>query len=166
MCHNRGMNQKNIVLKHGSTLFLKSALLLIGLVVAFICVYLIPLLVLSDTSHYRPILLGLYLPAIPFFFALWQAYKLLHFIDKSTAFSRASVQALKVIKNCAVLISAFFAAVSPYLYYVAQQDDAPGVLLLGLIIVFASMVISVFAALLQRLLTDAIAIKNENDLTV
>ena len=160
------MNQKNIALKHGSTLFLKSALLLIGLVVAFICVYLIPLLVLSDAGYYRPVLLGLYVPAMPFFFALWQAYKLLHLIDKSTAFSRTSVQALKIIKRCAVSISAFFTAASPYLYYVAQQDDAPGVLLLGLIIIFASMVISVFAALLQRLLTDAIAMKTENDLTV
>ncbi|MDG0933775.1 DUF2975 domain-containing protein, partial [Bacillus paranthracis] len=38
--------------------------------------------------------------------------------------------------------------------------------LVGLIIVFASLVISVFAAILQRLLQEAIHIKSENDLTV
>ncbi|WP_219914085.1 DUF2975 domain-containing protein, partial [Bacillus paranthracis] len=38
--------------------------------------------------------------------------------------------------------------------------------IIGMIIIFASMVIAVFAAVLQRLLKDAIDIKSENDLTV
>ena len=38
--------------------------------------------------------------------------------------------------------------------------------LVGLVIIFASMVIAVFAAVLQRLLQEAIDIKSENDLTV
>lgn len=161
------MNQKIITITRGSTLFLKSALLLIGLVVATLCVYVIPWILLHiDTDYFTPVLLGLYAPTVPFFFALYQAYKLLRLIDKNIAFSQASVRALRTIKLCAILIGVLFTAGSLYLYYVAQRDDAPGVLLLGLIIIFASMVIAVFAALLQRLLTDAIAMKTENDLTV
>jgi hypothetical protein len=49
---------------------------------------------------------------------------------------------------------------------VAERDDAPGIILIGLVIIFASMVIGVFAAVLQKLLTNAIEIKSENDLTV
>ncbi len=51
-------------------------------------------------------------------------------------------------------------------YLVAERDDAPGIIIIGMIMIFASMVIAVFAAVLQRLLKDAIDIKSENDLTV
>ncbi len=54
----------------------------------------------------------------------------------------------------------------PLFYLVAERDDAPGIIIIGMIIIFASMVIAVFAAVLQRLLKDAIDIKSENDLTV
>ena len=48
----------------------------------------------------------------------------------------------------------------------AELDDAPGVVIVGMISIFAPMVIAVFAAVLQRLLQEAITIKSENDLTV
>jgi hypothetical protein len=40
------------------------------------------------------------------------------------------------------------------------------VIAIGLVIVGASVAVAVFAAVLQRLLENAIAIKSENDLTV
>lgn len=54
----------------------------------------------------------------------------------------------------------------PVFYLMAEIDDAPGIIVIGLIIIFASMVIAVFAAVLQKLLKEAIDIKSENDLTV
>jgi hypothetical protein len=45
---------------------------------------------------------------------------------------------------------------------VADKDDAPGLVFVP----FASLVIAVFAAVLRRLLQEAINIKTENDLTV
>jgi len=54
----------------------------------------------------------------------------------------------------------------PYIYLVADRDDAPGVMLLGLVFTCAPIVIAVFAAVLQTLLHHAIQIKSENDLTV
>ncbi|MGO4375941.1 DUF2975 domain-containing protein, partial [Paenibacillus sp. MCAF20] len=45
-------------------------------------------------------------------------------------------------------------------------DDAPGIILVGMVLIFASLVIAVFAAVLQKLLKEAIDIKSENDLTV
>jgi len=46
-----------------------------------------------------------------------------------------------------------------------KADDAPGILI-GLVVMFASLVVAVFAAVLQRLLQDAIDMKEENDLIV
>jgi hypothetical protein len=54
----------------------------------------------------------------------------------------------------------------PYIVYVADKDDPPGATAIGLVIIVASCVIAVFAAVLQKLLQNAIEIKSENDLTV
>ncbi len=154
-------------MKKGSTVFLKIVVWIIGLGVLALCVYLSYFALTEDiVGGYRPILLGLSLPAIPFFIALYKSHTLLEYIDKGTAFTEASVAALRKIKQCAVVIAALFVLGMPYIFKVANRDDAPGVVLIGCIIIGASAVIAVFAALLQKLLKSAIDIKLENELTV
>lgn len=150
-----------------STMFLRSVVILLGMAVLGICIFVLPLGIMTDNfGYYRPLLLGMYLPAVPFFFALYQSLKLLDYIDRNTAFSELSVKALKNIKYCAMMISALYVAGMPYIFFVGDKDDAPGVILVGLVIIFASLVVAVFAAVLQRLLGNIIEIKSENDLTV
>ena len=154
-------------MKRGSTLILKGTVIVLGLVVLALCVFGVPRAIGSfDLRSYDPILLSLYVPAIPFFVALRQAMKLLGYIDRDKAFSQQSVDALKYIKYCALAISALFAAGMPYTYYVANKDDAPGVIAIGLVIMSASFVIAMAAAVFQSLLQYAVDIKDENDLTV
>lgn len=154
-------------MKRSSTLFLKSVVYLIGIFILALCLFILPMGIMTDqVGYYRPILLGLYVPAVPFFFALYQAIKLLGYIDNDKAFSDLSVAALKNIKYSAAVISALFTTGLPYIYYAADRDDAPGVLAIGLVIAFASLVIASAAALFQRLLQNAVDIKSENDLTV
>ena len=160
-------------MKRGTTLFLKIAVILIGIPVLALCIFLVAWIANDAAELFQifayikyPVLIGLYASAIPFFFALYQAFKLLSYIDKNKAFSELSVKALKNIKYCAITISILYAVVIPFFYLIADIDDAPGLIVIGLVIIFASMVIAVFAAVLQRLLQDAIDIKSENDLTV
>ena len=148
-------------------MFLKGAVVLLALAVLAICIFILPVGIASDNvGGYRYILLGLYVAAIPFFVALYQAMKLLDYIDKNAAFSEQSAKALINIKYCAIIISGLFAAGMPYIYTVAERDDAPGVVLMGLTITFASLVVATFAAVLQKLVQNALTIKTENDLTV
>ncbi len=154
-------------MKQGSTLILKAVVIILGLTVLSFCVFYLPQLIgYIEPGGYDPILLGIYLPGIPFFFALYQTLKLLNLIDTNKAFSDLSVKALKNIKYCAIIISALYAAGMPYVFYVADKDDAPGVVAIGLVIVGASFIVAVFAAVLQKLLQNAIDIKQENELTV
>ncbi|MGG0301339.1 DUF2975 domain-containing protein [Bacillus albus] len=160
-------------MKQGSTLFLKTAIILIGIPVFALCIFLIPNIgnyaaeLYPDIAYIKYlILINLYATVIPFYFALYQAFKLVSYIDKGNAFSKLSVRALKKIKQCAVTISVLYVLGMPLFYLVAEKDDAPGIIIIGMILIFASMVIAVFAAVLQRLLKDAIDIKSENDLTV
>lgn len=154
-----------------TTLFLKVTVFLIGIPVVALCIYGLPWIATEADEHYPaywlyPVLTGMYGSAIPFFVALYQALRLLSYIDKNKAFSELSVKALKNIKYCAIAIGILYAACAPFLYLMAEKDDAPGILALGLVIAFASMVVAVFAAVLQKLLKNAIDIKSEHDLTV
>ncbi|MFC2949446.1 DUF2975 domain-containing protein [Virgibacillus sediminis] len=158
-------------MKRGSTLFLKMAVILMGIPVLAIGVYGLLFLAnnpVNPTYAYilYPIIIGIYVTIIPFYFGLYQAFKLLTYIDKNEAFSELSVHALKKIKYCAVAISAVYVAVLPFVYIVAELDDAPGLIFMGMIPILASMVIAVFAAVLEKLVINAIDIKSENELTV
>jgi len=153
------------------TLFLKAAVILIGIPILGLCIFGLPWIAKVAAEYYPayllyPVLIGMYAAAIPFFFALYQTLILLSYIDKNNAFSELSVKALKNIKNCAITISIIYAVLIPFLFPIADADDAPGIVALGLVITFASIVVAVFAAVLQKLLKNAIDIKSENDLTV
>ena len=156
-------------MKRGSTLILKGVVVLLGLIVSGLCIFALPRFISSELAgdfDYGPIFLGMYVPAVPFFIALYQALKLLGYIDKNKAFSKLSINALKRIKYCALIISALYAAGMPYIFYVADRDDATGVALIGFVVIGASFVIATAAAVFQRLLQNAVDIKSENDLTV
>jgi len=154
-------------MKSGTTFILKSAVIMLGLGALAVLILVIPPAINSDqTGYYRPILIGMYGPAIPFFIALYQALKLLSYIEKGKAFSELSVNTLKNIKYCAITISVLYAIGMPYIFNVADRDDAPGAAAVGFVIIGASFVIAVFAGLLQKILKDALDLKSENDLTV
>lgn len=157
----------------GSTIFLRLAVIAIGAVVLALCVFALPgmwqtvPLEEPDIPYaLYGILLAMYVSVIPFFVALWQTMKLLSHIDNNRAFSKLSIRALKSIKYCALVISALYAATMPLLYIWAEQDDAPGLIIIGMVLTLAPVAVGVFAGVLQRLLSQAIAIKKENDLTV
>ncbi|MEK9157911.1 MAG: DUF2975 domain-containing protein [Patescibacteria group bacterium] len=160
-------------MKRPSTIFLKTTLFVMaGALLAF-CIFAIPAIsrgVGVEWPHLAhleyPILIGGYLTAIPFFIALYQAFKLLGYIDKNTAFSELSVKALKYIKYCGIAMSVLYVAGLPLLFQIADADDAPGLVAIGLVLAVAPLVVSVFAAVLQKLVQNAIDIKSENDLTV
>lgn len=159
-------------MERGSTFFLRGVVFLIGVIVLALCIllgYQVLTGEMNPESAYLQylFLFGLYATTIPFFFALYQTLKLLSYIDKNKAFSELSVKALKNIKYCATTISILYATtVMPFILHVAQEDDAPGLGALGLVITLAPIVVAVFAAVLQKLLKNAIDIKSENDLTV
>jgi hypothetical protein len=158
-------------MKGSSTSFLKIAVILIGTPVLALCILGLFWLTKNPInpvySHILyPILIVMYVSAIPFIVALYQALRLLNYIDKNEAFSELSVKALKNIKFSAITISALYVVMLPFVYLLAEKDDAPGLIIIAMIPIFASMVIALFAAVLQRLLQDAIDIKSENDLTV
>ena len=167
---------KKTIMNRASTVVLRLALVAIGLIVLAICVFGLPGGWAGAAKEYpkdpnvvfamRGIIVVLYAAAIPFFAALYQALKLLKYIDQNRAFSKLSVLALQRIAYSGLTISAIFAAGLPFFYIWAQKDDAPGLIVIAMGFSGAAFTVAVFATVVQRLLRQAIAIKSENDLTV
>ncbi len=99
-------------MKRGSTLFLKLAVILMGIPVLALCLFLLPQIAIeaneaaerdSDLAFVvYGILMVMYVSAVPYYFALYQSFNLLSYIDRNQAFSELSVRALKKIKYCAM----------------------------------------------------------------
>ena len=151
------------------TLFLKFAVVLMGLPVLALCIFVLPEIAeffaelnpKLDFLQY-PFLIGLYATAMVFFFALYETLKLLNYIDKNQAFSELSIKALKNIQYCAITIGALYVVFMPLLYLMAEVDDAPGIIVIGMVIIFGCMAVTVFATVLQKLSKNVIDIKSEN----
>jgi hypothetical protein len=157
-------------MKHGSTLFLKVVLLLIGVVTLAGLIWFpqaegraANLDLISIYSD--PIIIYSYIASIPFFVGLYQAFKLLGYIEQNKAFSKAAVRALRNIKYCALALVGFIIIGEIWIFLIGDEDKA-GPLALGIYSGFAMIVVATAAAVFERLLQNAVDIKSENDLTV
>jgi len=112
-----------------------------------------------------PFLALVYIGSIPFFVALYQAFKVLGYAGQNKIFSQAAVKALRTIKYCALAIIGFV-VVEEIFIMLGDSDDRAGGVFMGILITFASTVVATAAAMFERILQNAVDIKSENDLTV
>lgn len=158
-------------MKKGSTLFLKIVLCLIAIGA------LIGMLSFPQTEgaarnkdlisiYTDPFIIYGFISSIPFFFGLYQAFKLLNLIDANKAFSQSAVNKLRSMKFASLTLIGFIALALIYIRFMANGDDPAGPTALGIIVSFAVAVIATAAAVFQSLLQKAVDIKSENDLTV
>ena len=159
-------------MKKGSTIFLQTVLVLLGIgVLAFL---LWEPWVEGVNAHATftevyfddPFLACAYATSLLFFVPLYQAYKLLGRIRRNEVFSQSSVSALRTIKRCATALAAVISAAVAYLFIVRPGDDIAGGVAMGLFIFSGSVVAATAAATFERLLQSAVDMKSENDLTV
>src|SRR5690349_14916518 len=155
-----------LLMKKGSTLFLRFVICLIALGAAAWLI-LAPQLegraADMDLLHIYmdPVILYTYIGSIPFFVALYQAFKLLGHVDGNKVFSQASVDAVRNIKYCALTFIGFILLGLVYIRISAPVDEDPaGVTAMGIVITFASIVIATAAAVFQRLLQNAVDLKS------
>ena len=113
-----------------------------------------------------PFLALVYIGSIPFFVALYQAFKVLGYAGQNKIFSPAAVKALATIKYCALAIVGFVVVEEIIIILNHGNDDAAGGVFMGVLITFGSIVIATAAAMFERILQNAVDIKSENDLTV
>ena len=159
-------------MKRSSTIFLQLVIVLIG--IAAIALLLWEPRIEGRNAHATnfeiyfkdPFLVLVYIGSIPFFVALYQAFKVLGYAGQNQIFSQAAVNALRTIKYCALAIIGFVVVEEIIIMLNHGNDDAAGGVFMGVLITFGSIVIAAAAAMFERILQNAVDIKSENDLTV
>lgn len=159
-------------MKRVSTIFLQAVIALIGIVAIIILVRL-PLTegraANLDLFHIYadPLILYGYIASIAFFSALYKAFKLLGYIGHNKVFSSKSVEALKGIKYCAIVLSILIIIAGLYIkFFHNKEDDPAGFLAICIVTIFASIIVATASAILEKILRNAINMKSENDLTI
>lgn len=112
-----------------------------------------------------PALAYVYTASIPYFLALYQAFKVLGCARRNTIFTPAAVKALRTIKLCAIAIIVFV-AVSMLFFFSGDPEDRPPGVFMRILVAFPSIIVATAAAVTERVLQNAVELKSENDLTV
>ncbi len=152
-------------MKKGSTIFLQVVIVLIG--IGALALMLWEPHVEGRNAHATlfeiyfkdPFLAYAYLASIPFFVALYHAFKVLGYIGQNKAFSQAAVKALRTIRFCALAIVGFV-AVGELFIMLSNSDDRAGGVFMGILITFGSIVIATAAAVFERILQNAVDMKS------
>ena len=159
-------------MKRISIIFLQAVIVLIGMVALAILIRL-PLTEGRATNldlfsiYSDPFILYGYAASIAFFVALYKAFKLLGYIGHNKVFSSGSVNTLKSIKYCAIVLSVLIVTAGLYIrIFHSKEDDPAGFLAICIVTTFVSIVVATAAAIFEKLLQSAIDMKSENDLTI
>jgi hypothetical protein len=102
-----------------------------------------------------PFLAYAYLGSIPFFMALWQAFKVLGYVGQGKAFSLPTVKALRNIRSCALLLIGFVALGEIFLF-LNESDDRAGGVFVGVLIAFGCLVVASAATMLERVVREGL----------
>lgn len=163
----------NAPIKRSSVLFLQAVIVLIGIGALALLLWEPHLegvnahaTTLFEIYFDDPFLALVYVGSIPFFIALYQAFKVLGYAGHNTIFSEHAVQALRTIKYCAIAIIGFVVVEETFIMLNHGNDDAAGAVVMGILITFVSIVIATAAAVFEKLVQSAVEMKTENELTV
>jgi hypothetical protein len=160
-------------MKRSSTVFLQAVIVLVG--IGALALLLWEPHLEGRNKHATPIevyfkdpfLAYAYIASIPFFVALYQAFKVLGYAGQNQVFSPAAVRALRTIKYCALAIIGFVVVSVVFMPFSDPgDDDGPQGVVMRIVVTFGSIVIATAAAMFERILQNAVDMKSENDLTV
>jgi Protein of unknown function (DUF2975) len=159
-------------MKRSSTIFLQVIIVLIGIGALALLLWEPQIegvnahATLFEIYFKDPFVALVYLGSIPFFVALYQAFKVLGYAGQNKVFSPAAVKALRTIKFCAIAIIGFVVIEEIFIMLNHGSDDPAGGVFMGILITFGSIVVATAAAMFERVLQNAVDMKSENDLTV
>ncbi|HBI17551.1 MAG TPA: DUF2975 domain-containing protein [Candidatus Moranbacteria bacterium] len=151
-------------MKRISTIFLQTIIVLIG-IGTFIFMLWEPQLegrnvnsTLFEIYFKDAFLIYAYIASIPFFIALYQAFKVLEYARQNKIFSQPAIKALRTIKYCAITIICFVVGAEGYLIIIQRkvEEDIAGGVMMGLVIIFISVIVATVAIVLEKNLQKAI----------
>lgn len=153
------------------SVWLKIIIVFCGCFGLFFCMYTGPDLgraVLLDSENlkalYKPFIAFIWITGIPFFISLFLGWRICTDIGSDLAFSLINAHRLKMISVLSMIEGVGYVGSLLYLFVVGSYHLY--VLIVLLLILFFSVIISVFTSMLSHLVRKASEIKQDNDLTI
>src|ERR1700722_12282999 len=106
-----------------------------------------------------PFLALAYIGSIPFFVAIYQAFKVLGYVGQNKIFSQTATKALRTIKYCAITIIGFVALEEIFIMLNHGSDDPAGGVFVGALIILGSVIVATVATVFERILQSAMDVK-------
>lgn len=103
-----------------------------------------------------PFLAFVYLGSTPFFVALYRAFRMLGQVRESGQFSRVTVEDLRAIRTCALILIGFVAGAIVLILMTGDPDDRPAGLFMSLLVTVASGVVALVAGVFARTVQKAL----------
>jgi len=129
-----------------SILFLKLAILFSTFPLILLAVYGIYSLLKNPVNPVYawmlyPVIAGVYLSLIPLLWIFYHLYRLLDAVEGKKS-SEARERILKKLRKGSIFFAGVFVITEPFVFQVAQEDDAPGLIIFFLIPAFFALVFS------------------------
>ncbi len=143
-------------MKRVLTIFLQIVILLVGVVVFAFLIW-FPLVEGRAANldlfsiYFDPFILYVYITSIVFFIGMYKAFKLFGYIRQNKHFSQNSVEALKSIKYCAIVLSLLIVMAGVYIkIFHNKEDDPAGFLAICALATFVSILFAIVAAIFEK----------------
>lgn len=153
------------------TKILKGVIYTFAIIATFAAIYLLPTFAKPialrnpEYAFYKwPILIFLYATLLPFTMILIKGHEILNLLDHKKAFSEKTLKALLSIEHYAAIIAIWYAI--GILLLLVLKLAHPYAMIVCAIVIFTGIAFSFFSRLLRQILAEALAMKNENDLTI
>lgn len=157
------MNKTNLIYRL-SIISLKLLMVILVLLVLAFCVIVLPRGISAELAgdfDYGILMVILYVMTPPFLYATYQYFLLLTEAEHRTVFSMRAITLIRRIKLAIAIVAGLGILALPYVFYLADMDDAPGVVAFWLIITVLSAVATVTSHVLQHIMQVQFAQKNK-----
>jgi len=145
-------------MKSWTTLILKVAIVLFGIFVVVFCIFGLSSIAMDASKSTQsmakfiyPIIVVMYIAAVPVLIALYQSFKFISYVDKNITFTEQSIKIFKNIRYCAMTMAGLHTAALPFFAILGELDDAPGAIVIGFGFIFVPIVIASLAKLFEGL---------------
>lgn len=152
------------------SIILRGALVVFGLVFV-ITTFLVTVQLVTAKQLLHPVAIWLlalaaYSVTVAVIYGLIQINHLLALIEGSQAFTEKTLPLVRRARTAIVFICFASLLVLPAFYQAAQEEDAPGVLLLGGALVLVPFAVLAFTVIVEELFMSAISLQEDVDYTI
>lgn len=103
-----------------------------------------------------PPFIGLYVSTLLMYLGLFSTYRVIRNIENKQRYSISTYRNLGYIQIYSSVITFIYLGMAPFVFYIADKDDAPGLILINVVLILVFFIISASSLLLGKHVKEVI----------